>query len=84
MLLSIAARTSRVLPVRRAAAASVAQREGWMRNFQSSSRVEADSMGKLIESGKEGAEFVVSGKQQQNPFVVFFLAFILACVGNVC
>jgi hypothetical protein len=32
------------------------------RNFQSSGFQAADSMGKLIESGKEGAEFVVSGK----------------------
>ena len=51
----------RSVPVRRVAAASVAQRDTWVRNFQSTPRAEADSMGNLIDKGKEGAEFVVSG-----------------------
>ena len=61
MLTSI---SRRLLPLRNYVQASSAiQRDTWTRNFQSSPRVEAaDSMGKLIESGKEGAEFVVSGK----------------------
>ena len=61
MLTSI---SRRLLPLRNYVQASSAiQRDTWTRNFQSTPRVEAaDSMGKLIESGKEGAEFVVSGK----------------------
>jgi hypothetical protein len=46
----------------RTLAASFANRDGWTRSFQTSSKVEADSMGNLIDKGKEGAEFVVSGK----------------------
>ena len=59
----------RSVPVRRVAAASVAQRDTWVRNFQSTPRAEADSMGNLIDKGKEGAEFVVSGT------ILFFFFF---------
>lgn len=75
----------RSVPVRRVAAASVAQRDTWVRNFQSTPRAEADSMGNLIDKGKEGAEYVVSGtilfliftvlfSSFPNPFVVLLLA----------
>ena len=33
----------------------------WTRSFQTTPKVEAESMGNLIDKGKEGAEFVVSG-----------------------
>jgi hypothetical protein len=66
-----ALRTKVRLPIRRVAAASIAQRDVWTRNFQSTPQGSADSMGKLIESGKEGAEFVVSGTFERNSFLFY-------------